>query len=995
MAHNRRIIAISTLIIAILAIGASADISTIFSGHDLNITAGSMVSGKTAAGNLAVVFDGGFSMNIGGRNYKGQKAVAVIKTLSSSYQGIQRSDYDCLVYIEGDVQIQADEKAKTVKVVEKSVYQGRALILRFLTTGQVFATAEKISQGDVLNSSEYQKAAAVFGDISSDIEVMIVQPEAAIPKLEKTVSPKRVKVAEIKAGRIEEVKPEKVELVKTIPADEGPKFRYPVKISSVSAKPVKIDSEKVKTDDGLSVATIRGRFYLWQQLDDGVGMLELLADNAVIFYATDQVKFSAGIGEDGLDASGPVKAVYLQGDVEMSEGSRTIRADEFYYDFDSRRGLALNSEMRSFDTSRGIPIYLRAERIRIVATNRFEAENVMITSSEFHDPQIKLTASTISLRDTTDVDTVDSEITDSSYELEMKDIRMSAGDTTFFYWPGMASNLQRPDVPIKGIHISQDSDFGFSIESRWFLHRLLGIPEPNGVDSTLELDYYGKRGLGAGANIEYETEDSFGSILGYIINDRGEDDLGRTRENLDPDRDLRGRFKFQHRQSLQDDWQLTLEASYLSDENFLESFYRREFNTDKEQETIAHLKKIRDNWGLSILAKTRINDFVNQTEEQPTVEFHWTGQSLFDDQMTFFSDSRVSMLRDRYAAGSASDLSATMSQQGYTFATSRAELDWPLLLGNSKVVPYSALSYGYEDQNGFMTKLGGTSATGEQDIFVGEFGVRASTQFWKVDPTAINSFWDITGIRHIVKPHVEAAFFSESDDVAEQRDIVNVGLSQIWQTKRGPYDDMEVVDWMRLDVDATFVNDDLSTLTGPDDFIWNNPSQPLIFRRNSDSYGIRRDKINADYFWQVTDTTAVLSDMNYDIDEGDISQLNIGISHFRYPDLSYYLGSRYLKDVTVLGEKGSHALRYALAYQLNPKYTVVLSQEYNFDYGKSVDSELTLIRRYHRVFWAFTINTDDSLDRTGIMFSIWPQGVRELALGSRKYFGLSGSGSDY
>ncbi len=53
-----------------------------------------------------------------------------------------------------------------------------------------------------------------------------------------------------------------------------------------------------------------------------------------------------------------------------------------------------------------------------------------------------------------------------------------------------------------------------------------------------------------------------------------------------------------------------------------------EFNLDKEQETIVHLKRIEDNWGLAFLGKWRINDFANQLEELPSAEFHWTGQSL-------------------------------------------------------------------------------------------------------------------------------------------------------------------------------------------------------------------------------------------------------------------------------------------------------------------------------------------------------------------------------
>ena len=93
---------------------------------------------------------------------------------------------------------------------------------------------------------------------------------------------------------------------------------------------------------------------------------------------------------------------------------------------------------------------------------------------------------------------------------------------------------------------------------------------------------------------------------------------------------------------------MTAEVSYLSDENFLEQFYRTEFNVGKEQETLLYLKRIQDNWGLSFLGKMRINDFVDQVEELPTAEYHLMGQSLFDDRLTFYSDNQVSRYRYRY-----------------------------------------------------------------------------------------------------------------------------------------------------------------------------------------------------------------------------------------------------------------------------------------------------------------------------------------------------------
>jgi hypothetical protein len=106
----------------------------------------------------------------------------------------------------------------------------------------------------------------------------------------------------------------------------------------------------------------------------------------------------------------------------------------------------------------------------------------------------------------------------------------------------------------------------------------------------------------------------------------------------------------------------------------------------KEQETLVHLKRIEDNWGLAFLGKVRINDFVDQLEELPTAEFHWTGQSFFDDKLTFYSDTQASRFRQRFASSNPTP----GSEDFYTFTTTRNEIDMPLVVGKAKVVPFVA-----------------------------------------------------------------------------------------------------------------------------------------------------------------------------------------------------------------------------------------------------------------------------------------------------------------
>lgn len=950
------------------------------------------------------VFPKGFSFVFADNEYYSDNAVVWLTSIATKLDDGALAVYEVRMYLHGNIPVLPalsttegseveglPEGAKGAPPAFLRKQEGRAMVVRFGFSGEVFVTAEKREAADPRGSELYAKAFAAVG--------------SAFPQLKPKPEPTHLQVW-----------PESLEVEESaavIPQGKQPHFIYPINLS-----PAGEVTPQMTWDLKAKMATVIGRFYLWQKQDEKGRLLELQADNAVIFLASTHEINNSGIraksqsdisraeqpyekstGTESLEdilASGTVQAIYLAGDVVMTEGQRSIRADEIYYDLRRKQALAINAVARTFDTSRGIPIYVRAAKLKQLAENKFTAEDITLTTSEFHLPQLSLNASQVSITDTTPIDEQEDKLTDSSFDAEMRDVRFKMYDKTIFYWPHMRSNLQRPDVPLKSVSSGHNRTWGASVETQWYLARMLGLHESEGTDSTFSLDYYSKRGVGSGAEINYERENYFGRMLGYIIDDSGKDRLGRarSRRDLEPPRNLRGRFRWQHRQFLPYNWQLTAEASYISDENFIEQFYRNEFYTDKEQETLLQLKRIENNWGLAFLGKARLNDYQNVVEELPSAEFHWTGQSFLDDKLTFYSDTQFSQFRQRLGSSD----STTALTNNFAFMSTRNELDLPMVFGKSKVVPFMAGTFGYDDGSGFRTNINGTAANREDSVWFGEAGVRASTQpYWKIYPAFKSRLWDLKGLRHTITPQLTAVAFTQDDSVIEQRDTLNIGLSQRLQTKRGSGDKERTIDWMRLDTDVTWVNDSGDTTAGPDRFIWNKPFIPLanrysrrfnqavippLDRRSSVEFGPRRNYFSADYMWNLSDTTALLSDMNFDMQSGVVQQFNVGMSAIRRPNLSYYIGSRYLRRVeNGLGEKGSNAFTFAATYVLDPRYSAVFSQQYDFDYGVNVRSELTLIRRYHRVNFALTYSVDESMDEHSVIFSIWPEGVPELAFG--------------
>jgi len=955
--------------------------AAVFVGQDLHMAGRAVISHQLSTGEHILVFRDGFSMSIGANEFSSDNAVVWLVPGSAGMaesavrQGQKAGDgarigYKAKVYLRGSLSVKKAKGARMTDLSETVLEQGQVMVIQFGISGEVFVTADKREIAEARGLELYAKAFAGL----REAKILPMSAEAEPRELEP--------VAEI-------VGPEEPAEVGIEPEDKEPHFRYPIHYSGTGEV-----APKVEWDDKAKIGTWIGRLYLWQKQDEEGGLLELQADNAVVFGSVQEPgSDKKQTGDEGIFGGGAIEAVYLSGDVLMTEGRRTIRADEIYYNFEAKKALAVDAVMRTFDVSGRVPIYVRAAKLKQVAENIFAADNITLTTSEFYLPQISLNASSVIITDTTTLDEQQGRLSKGSYDAQMRDVRLKMYDKTIFYWPFIRSNLQRSDIPLKSVRVGHDSRWGTLVETRWFLSRLLGLEEPEGTETTLALDYYSKRGFGSGIEVNYAKENYFGRILGYVINDEGEDYLGRhsTRRNLKPERELRGRFSWRHRQFLPYNWQLTTEVSYISDPNFLEAYYRSEFNVGKEQETLVHMKRIEDNWGLSFLGKMRTNDFVDKLEELPSAEFHWTGQSFLDDKLTFYSDSQVSRFRQRYVSRSAGQ------QQFFTFMSTRNELDIPMMIGKAKVVPFWAGTVAYEDGRGFYSELDGGTAEREDGVWFGETGVRVSSQpYWKVFPDVKSQLWDLNQLRHLIRPYLTAVAYTESDSVIEQRDTLSVGISQRLQTKRGTSEKKSrTVDWMRLDMDVTWVNDSDDASAGPDRFIWNKPFIPLVNgydRRSGNIFGPRRNYFGADYIWRLSDTTAVLSDLNFDMQSGVVQQLNVGFSRLRWPDLSYYIGSRYLRRIdNGLGEKGSNVFTFAATYVLDPRYTAVCFTQYDFDYGATVRSDITLLRRYHRMYWGLTYSMDSSRDKQAILFSIWPQGVPDIGIGARRYMGLGGS----
>jgi hypothetical protein len=771
-------------------------------------------------------------------------------------------------------------------------------------------------------------------------------------------------------------------------------------------------NEKAIIDEKAGTVTITGDVYLSQGLVESGQFTEIRANAAVLFLrkeeaagvdkdkqpkdpldpersadrapkpaAGDRLAPTVGFGSIGAEGGGTVTGVYLKGDVVLSRGERMIRASELYYDLENDRALILDAVMRAVMPDRELPLYIRAAQVRQLSSTEYMARKARVSTSEFYTPHVHLGAERIYLTDATPRTDTGEVLGLAAGKYRAYDVTTNLEGVPISYWPYLAGDFRAEQSPLRGLRVSYGDDFGMSVESKWYLFNILGTEKPKGVDAILLMDYFGKRGPGVGLNVDYETENSFGLFRGYYINDHGEDDLGPYRDG-NVENDDRGRLTWRHRQYLPQDWQLTLEGSYISDDHFLEEYFNNEFETGKEQETLIYLKKQRDNWAFTALAQWRVLDFLTQTEHLPDLGFNWIGEPL-GEIANYYNDSRIGFVRhrpdDRYFFTD-NDLGTNQPdhiKSDLTFrADTRNEVDFPIKLGSTQIVPYAMARPGYWD---------GSAEGGSAARLFGSMGIRTGTQFWRVFDNVVSKLLDVYGVRHIIKPEwtawVSGSNKDSNDLYAFDRGVEDIddfygsslALRQRWQTKRGGPGNWRVVDWIKLDLELNLFGGVPKYTTDPIGRYYD--SRP----ENSNA----RDHVRSDFSFRISDTATLLADSNWNLNDGSMDLFNVSYAVEYTPRFSYVLGYRRI------GPTDSNLVGAGVNYELNSKYKMAVAAYYDLERNELETFDVTLIRRWPRWYSALTFGLDNVEDDIHLSLSVWPEGAPQMALGSRKYTGLS------
>jgi hypothetical protein len=501
-----------------------------------------------------------------------------------------------------------------------------------------------------------------------------------------------------------------------------------------------------------------------------------------------------------------------------------------------------------------------------------------------------------------------------------------------------------------------------------------------------------------------------GLVRTYGIYDTGTDVLGGGRGEHDDHPTWRGRLLWrQNVTDLPYGFSVQSQVAALSDHNFFEQYYRPEFDNDVNQETFLYVKQQQDNWAWTGLVEPHIRNWVTETEWLPRADGYLLGQSFFN-RLTYNAHASAGY-GELIPAKSASEplpgppppgpVPPPGPETDVRLNTGRfdfwQDLSMPFALGPIKLVPYGVLDFTQYTQD----------LTGEsRGRFYGGGGVRASIPFTRLYPDVESDLLNLKGINHKIVltgnyyvAHSDTPFSQLpqldrlDDDATNQalRDIgpvqpfinpqhglalqtsplynlqtyairnlvdnrvdtldsinvLQVDLRQRLQTKRG-YPGLEhVVDWMTLDLGASF------------------------FPQPSQNFGSNVGLLQYDWVWNVGDRTALVSSGWFDPFDAapgveGARVWNVGIYLNRPDRTNFFLGYRQIDPVQ------SRAVTGAVTYVFSPKYALTASSTYDFGTNQALSNSLVLTRMGTDLQVSFGITYNALQNNFGVLFEILP-----------------------
>lgn len=728
--------------------------------------------------------------------------------------------------------------------------------------------------------------------------------------------------------------------------------------------------------------------------------LQLSAQRAVIFLDPGPLEQALSLSVER------VRGMYLEGDVQASDGRATLRSPQVYYDVRQNRAVAIEAVFWTYDEARRLPLYVRAETIRQESLRQWTAQRAVFTNSAFHDPELAIGASSVTIsrveQPSVNPDTGEAQ-TQTRTLVDARDITLRAMGVPFFYWPRYSGDPARQ--VIRDLRVENASGSGGAIKATVNAYALLGLDPSRDVAVDLLTDLYFERGPALGVSADWRGEGSAGSVFAYSVPlDRGVD-VFKSGAEANRNEEFRGMILAEQRWKLSENWTILGEAAYLSDEAFVDAFFEDLGEIRREFTTRLAARRTQENTSFAVQAEGNLNEFVSNewllqsrgysVTRLPEATYVRQADDLLPGVepglLTSFTELRVGRLNlsfDESLAQERGLTTDTLAQRALRVNAAQSPGDRlralgydedAVLRGDLRQEFVLSLDAGPIRVNPFVTGRFTGYDTSFEDFAGGEAdeprawggaGLRVSTRVQRVYDGVSSRVLDLNRLRHIIEPSVtlfaagtnvqsrDLPVFDDDVEAINDGSMTRLGVTQTFQTKRGVPGNERSADVVILSTDIVFSDNNVD------------PRSPIgrwsEVRPENASAG---DFFVSDLVWNLTDALSITGASVFDLDSNQQAMTAGGLLLRHSPRFRTYLDARFLNP------QDSTLISLGSAYEFTTKYTFSTFLSYDATAGGFQGASVELRRSFSAALLGLAASYNDITGETSFGFIFRPWGA--------------------
>ncbi|MBI1178793.1 LPS assembly protein LptD [bacterium] len=450
------------------------------------------------------------------------------------------------------------------------------------------------------------------------------------------------------------------------------------------------------------------------------------------------------------------------------------------------------------------------------------------------------------------------------------------------------------------------------------------------LDAAVRLDYRSKRGIGTGADLNYDLGRAGKGDFSYYWTDDHDAGLDANGDVIDP---RRQRFRLFHEAQIDPTFTARAMVRYQNDEYIIRDFFEDEYRENVQPSSWLELHKGWSNFSLNTLAQPQLNGFQETVERLPDVKFSAHRQQLGDLPLYYESETDAGWFRRRFADNIQPSYSAFRGDSYH-------QIVWPnMFFGWLNVMPRVGGRFTY-----YSEAEGGGATTMEQTRGVFNTGAEVTTKASRLWPGIESKFWDVDGLRHIIQPAINYVYVPQPSvrpPLLPQFDyeLDSIRLLPIEFPDYNSIDSIDSQNTLRLGLFnklQTHRNDRLANIVQWNAYTdWRLDKQP-------------GQRTFADLFSELDfaprEWLLLTSEVRLDVQDPELLEANHYLTFTPQSNWSWSIGHRFMRDDPARGIVGNNLLINRMYYKLNENWGLSTYQYFDIKESRLQEHTYSIYR---------------------------------------------------